>query len=167
MNIVLIGNIISLVGCGLMVICGLIKDRKKTIFVQTVMMLVMAAANFTLGGITGGFTNIISASRNYIVYKEKYNNWLKALYLVILVGMSVVVNNSGWLGWLPIISAGAYTLFLDIKSDMGLKIIMGSTQAIWIVYDLCLHNYVATAFDIATFISCIITIIRIQRTKEK
>ena len=47
---ILIGNIIAFAGCGIMVLVGLIKQKKRILAVQCVQFVLQGAANFILGG---------------------------------------------------------------------------------------------------------------------
>lgn len=57
---IIIGNIISLIASLLMIYSGIIKQKEKNIYVQTIQIRLLIISNAVLGGITGTITNGIS-----------------------------------------------------------------------------------------------------------
>ena len=150
-------------GCILMVIVGYIKKRERVIAVQTGQFMLMALGNGILGGTTGSVTNLISAFRNFLVYK-KWINWpVKILIAASFVGRGLAFNNNGLWGILPLLATVPYTLLMDIKSDIGLKVMLMATCVPWLIYDLHLMNYAALPFDAGFIISSCIGIYRIKK----
>ena len=68
MNLI-IGNIFGLLSSLLMVLIGLIKSKKKIIYVQSIQILVYAISNIFLGGFTGIIISIVNLFRNFLCYK--------------------------------------------------------------------------------------------------
>ena len=69
MNI-LLGNIVSFVGCTVMVLIGFIKNKDRYIIMQTVQFLLNALSHFLLGGFGGTIAALVSATRNIIIAKN-------------------------------------------------------------------------------------------------
>ena len=155
MSIVLIGNIISFIGCSLMVIVGLIKKKENIIRVQCIQFTIQGAANLILGGVTGFIANLISIARNLWFARREGTVKVKLFFIGLQAVLSLVFLDwsAGIIGWFPLFSAAVFTWFLDIKSDAAFKIVILVSQVFWIVYDFYYSNYVACAFDIFTMIS--------------
>ena len=155
MNIVLIGNIISFVGCALMVGVGLIKKKDHVIRVQCVQFTIQGAANLILGGVTGFIANLISIARNLWFARREGTAKAKIFFIALQAVLSLLFldADAGIIGWFPLFSAAVFTWFLDIKSDAAFKVVILVAQVFWIVYDFYYSNYVACAFDIFTMIS--------------
>ena len=166
-KIIILGNAISLIGCLLMVMVGLIKDRRRFLIVQTAQFGIMGLANFILGGFTGCLTNIASMARNIIFCYFKYTVKHKIFFIAIQVLLSFKLNSVGLIGWLPILSTALFTWFLDIKSDLHMKYLIAITVIMWIIYDFTIMNFTACAFDAATLISSIIGAYRIISDTKK
>ena len=66
MTALVLGNIIALIAASMQFIVGIIKNRKKALYVQTVQYGVFAVSSFILGGFSGTIANIMC---NY------YNNF--------------------------------------------------------------------------------------------
>jgi hypothetical protein len=163
LKIVIIANVISLIGSLMMVGTGLIKRKRNVLIVQSAQFVVMGVSNLMLGGITGCITNALSLIRNFVTMRSRLTMPVKLVFIAIWVGMCLIVNRQGLLGWLPVISACVYTWFLDTDSDVFLKIIIILTTIEWVFYDFILMNYSAFAFDILTLIANGVGIVRIKR----
>lgn len=166
MTITLIGNIISLIGAIIMVCTGLIKKKQHVLAAQCAQFTFMGVGNFVLGGITGTISNIVSIIRNIVCVKYDFSLPLKLVFIVVQVILSAVFNQSGLLGWLPVIAAGVYTWFLDTKSDITLKIVILLTTVLWVVYDFSLKNFTSMTFDILTIGANIVGLYMIINNKK-
>ena len=168
MPIVLIGNIISLLGCTLMVLIGFIKEKKKILSTQCIQFTLQGAANLILGGTSGFISNIVSIARNLCFSKWKSTIWLKIGFIALQIILSIsALMNEGPLALLPIASAVLFTWFLDTKSEVKLKVVIIFTQVFWLVYDFVHLNYVAVCFDCFTMVSNLIGIFMIIGFKRK
>ena len=155
-----------MLGCTFMVIVGYIKKRERVIAVQTGQFLLMALGNGVLGGTTGAVTTLISAIRNFLVYKGWINWPVKILISALLIGLGLAFNTNGLWGILPLIATVSYTLFMDIKSDIGLKLMLMATCIPWLCYDMYLMTYAALTFDAGFIISSCIGIYRIKKDQR-
>jgi len=90
---ILLGNIIALMASIFMVIAGLLKDRKRIIYVQSIQIFLFILSNAVLGGITGVITNLISLIRNILCYKDKFNIKVKIILIAISIIFSLLFNN--------------------------------------------------------------------------
>ena len=70
------------------------------------------------------------------------------------------------IGLLPVLAAIIFTWFLDIKSDLGMKILLIGTQCLWLVYDFTIMNYVSFAFDIMCLCANGVGIYRIRKSER-
>ena len=166
MNPILLGNLISFAGAFLMVVIGLIKRKEKVLAVQCVQFSLMGIGNLVLGGVTGALSNLISLVRNLICYKFGITIPLKLMFIAVQAGLSLWVNTQGLIGLLPVLAAIIFTWFLDIKSDLGMKILLIDTQCLWLVYDFTIMNYVSFAFDIMCLCANGVGIYRIRKSER-
>ena len=158
----LLGNIIALIASILMVISSSLKDRKKIIYVQTIQILFYTISDLILGGYTGAIINAISLVRNILSYKDKLTNPWKATIIILSVLLSLYFNNLGFLGLLPIISTVTFTLFMNVKSTIKLKLLIIFTMVLWLIYDIAIKSYTSAAFDFFSAIANIVTLIQIK-----
>ena len=162
MNLV-IGNLISLIACILMVYLGLIKNKRRIIFLQTIQIFLMALSNLVLNGITGTIINSISCFRNILCYYDKLNLMWKILINFIAVSLSLYFNNIGLIGLLPAISMFLYTFFMDVKNIIKYKNLVILTMVLWLIYDIKINAYVSAVFDFLNIVANIISIISIKK----
>ena len=162
------GNIIALIASILMVISGSIKDRKKIIYVQTIQILFFTISDIILGGYTGAIINLISLVRNILTYNDKLTNIAKAILITLSVSLSLYFNNLGFLGLLPIISMVTFTLFMNTKNTIKLKLLIAFTMVLWLIYDITIRSYTSSIFDFLSLIANIVTVYQlINKNKTK
>ena len=153
MNILLIGNAISMIGCLIMVGIGFLKKKSHILIAQSVQCVFMGVGNLVLGGISGFICNIVTIIRNIAFLRFRNTAALKIFFIILQFVLSIGTLSAGWTSWLPIIAAALFTWCMDTKSESRLKIVILCTQVMWLTYDLYYLNYVASCFDVMTMIS--------------
>lgn len=166
MNTVILGNLVSLAGCFLMVAIGFIRKKERILGLQCIQFGIMCTGNLILGAYAGAIAGIVSIARNLVFFKYKGTLKLKLLFIVIQFLLSWNSLQSGWLEWLPLLSTILFTCFLDVKSEVLLKIVLIMAQSFWLVYDLCYQNYTTMTFDFLTMVSTTIGMVMILRDKK-
>lgn len=168
MNTILIGNFISLLGCILMVISGLIKEKKKILLVQSFQVALLGIANLVLGAFSGFIAGIVSLVRNLVFTRLESSTKLKLLFIFIQIVLSINPNGMTWVDWMPVIACVSFTWYIDTPSEITLKKIFIMNLTCWAIYDLTYTNYVSFTFDLFSIISNFIGILMIKKTaKEK
>lgn len=166
MNLVVIGNLISFFGCLLMVSIGFLRKKEQILGVQCLQFSLMGISNFLLGGISGTISNLVSIIRNLVFFKVKVTVPLKLTFIGLQILLSLGAIRRSPLEWLPVLAAGAFTWFLDVKSEVTLKAVIIGTFFLWVAYDLCHRNYVAMTFDILSIFSNAAGIWMIRKAKK-
>ena len=166
MNLLLIGNAVSMVGCLIMVLIGFLKKKNQILIAQCVQCLFMGVGNLVLGGISGFVCNIVTIIRNLVFVKCKNTTALKVFFILLQFVLSLGTLSNGWISWLPLLAAILFTWCMDTKSAAKLKICILITQVMWLTYDLSFRNYVASAFDVMTMVSNVIGLYMICKQKK-
>ena len=161
---VLIGNVLSLIASLLMIYCGLLKENKKIIYIQSVEKILTVLSNIVLGGITGAITSGISFVRNILCYKDRLKIKQKLIIILLISFFSLYYNNLGVIGLIPVIATIVYTLFMDTKDIIKFKILTISTS--WFIYDLYIMAYTAAVFEFLQIITNSIAIYQLVKLKE-
>lgn len=111
-----------------------IKDRKKSLYVQSLNCFFEAVYDFIISAFTGAILSIINLIRTFIfINKEKFS---KLIYLIILLffeGIIIINCYLSWVGWislLPTVGSIIRTYCLW-QSDMKLVRISGITTGIF------------------------------------
>lgn len=164
MNI-LIGNIIALVASLIMVYTGILKNKKKIIYLQTVQIGLSVISNIVLGGISGAIINGISCIRNVLCYKDMLTTMFKILIVIISITLTLLFNNLGIIGLLPLISIVVYTLFMDTKKVITLKLLIIFTMIMWLLYDFYIKSYTSSLFDLLTIITNVIALNQLRNKR--
>lgn len=164
---VVIGNIISLLASALMTYSGYIKSKGKFLIVQIIQMSLSALSNFILGGITGTIINLVNIIRNVLCYKNKLNKYSIILILTLSISLSLYFNNLSFIGLLPLLSTILYTTLMNIKDIKKFKYLTITTMLLWLIYDICIMNYVSALFDLLTIGSNSIAIYQLKNIAKK
>ena len=159
----IIGNVIALVASILMVYSGIIKTKKKIVYVQSIQIGLSVISNLFLKGIAGAIINAINFIRNILCYKEKLGTKEKVLLTIISVILIVFLNNKGIIGYLPLISAVVYIWLMTIKDIKKFKLLIMVTTLLWLIYDFSIKLYTAAIFDFLCIVSNAISISKINK----
>ena len=162
----LLGNIAAFIGCIIMVAIGLVKKKEHILTAQCVQFAFMGLGNLALGASAGAVSNAVSIVRNLVFARVKNTTALKLIFIALQAVLTLLAGGTALIEWLPVTAVVVYTWCLDIKSDVGFKLVILGTQVLWTVYDLHYRNYVAFTFDILTMISTVIGIFRIKKAKN-
>lgn len=165
MNTILLGNLVSGIGCLIMVGIGLLRKKSHILIAQCVQCGFMGFGNLILGGVSGFIANIVTILRNLVFVKRPATTGLKIFFIVLQVLLSLNSLGGGLICWLPIFAAALFTWYLDTKSITKLKIVIIITQVMWLIYDIYYRNYIATAFDIMTMVSNLIGFFMVRKSK--
>lgn len=166
MNTILIGNFISLLGCILMVISGLIKEKKKILLVQSAQVALLGTANLVLGAFSGFIAGMVSLVRNLVFAHLETSTKLKLLFVFIQVILSINPNGMSWVDWMPVLACVSFTWYIDTPSEITLKKVFIMNLTCWAIYDFTYTNYVSFVFDLFSILSNFIGILMIKNTKK-
>lgn len=151
----LIANLLSLIGCGIMVAIGLIRNKDRILFVQCVQFVFQGAAHLMLGAVSGFVCCVVSIIRNLVFRAGKSGFWLKLGFIALQTALTFAFGSFAWIELLPILATIVFTWFLDVKNPVHFKLVLISAQLMWVVYDLYYGNIVAAIFDVMTVCSTI------------
>ena len=154
----LVANIIDFLASMLMVASGSIKKKAKILAVQIIQLMMQSVSMLLLGGITGAVNNVLSCLRNYLCYKEKLNAYWKAFLVVVSVILTLLLNDQGLLGLIPVVVCTVYILLMDIKDPIAFKLLVTLTFVPWVFYHFFIGAYVAAIFDTLSVITNAVTL---------
>lgn len=159
---IIIGNIIALVASLLMVYSGVIKQKKKILYVQTIQISLSILSNIVLGGIVGAIINGLSCIRNILCYKDKLGLKEKIIITILALILSLRFNNLGMVGVLPLISTITYLWLMNVKNVIKFKRLIIFTMILWCIYDFTIKLYSSAVFDFMTVITNTYSIMKIK-----
>lgn len=169
---ILLGNIIAFVASIIMIYSGVLKSKKKILYTQTLQIGLLVISDLVLGGITGAIINLISLIRNVLCYNGKLSIKSKLIISILSVILSVMFNNLGFIGLLPLISMIIYLWYMTIKDVKKFKLLLAFTIFLWLIYDLSIKSYALAIFDFVSVIANILTaynikLLNINKIKRK
>lgn len=160
---IVIGNIIALIASILMVLAGFQKKKKKILLIQIIQIALSVISNLVLGGYTGAIINAVSCVRDILCYKEKIGDKEKIIIIILAVGLSLIFNNLGWIGLLPVVATVVYIIFMNTKDVVRFKILIIFSMIMWLIYDVYIKSYTSGVFDFMSVIANLIAILQINR----
>lgn len=149
-----------------MVCSGFLKKKKKILYAQTIQINLSVLSNLILGGITGAIINALGCIRNILCYKNKLNIMAKIILILFSIIFSIMFNNLGVIGLLPVISTVTYILLMNIKDVVKFKWLIIFTMLMWLIYDVYIKSYTSAVFDFMNIVANIISIIQINNNKQ-
>ena len=160
-----LGNIIALIASILMVYSGLIKNKNKIIYVQTIQIGLFTLSNLILGGFSGAIINFLSCIRNILSYKNKLGLIAKVIISLLMIIFSLKFNNLGFVGLLPLISTIVFIWGMNTNNVILLKLLIMFVSFTWLIYDIYIKSYTSLVFDIANILANSVSIYSIKRKK--
>lgn len=158
MIIIIVANILSLIGCALLVYIGSLPSREDVLHWQNIQSLIMVASNALLGGISGSISNLIAVARNLYSRKIQFHAIQKAFFVGLQFVITTLFNSQGLVGYMPFIAASIFTVVIDSNNIVITKIALALAQLCWLIFDLTILNVVGVCFDVATILSNIMYI---------
>lgn len=165
MNHVVIANIIALIGSIFMVVASYVKSDKMCVLLQSIQIFMFIISNILLKGLTGVIINTLSLVRNILTYKKKLNTFIKYALLVVIVVLSVIFNNLGIVGYLPLIGTIVFTIFIDSKSNFKFRASLTFSIFMWLIYDTYIMSYSSAIFDFFSLVGGFISIFKMKKIK--
>ena len=163
---IIIGNIIALIASILMVYSGMLKQKKKILYFQTVQIGMSVISNIILGGITGAIINALSMIRNILCYKNKLGLKENIIITILAIILTFKFNNLGYIGLLPLISTVSYIWLMNIKDVRKFKLLIIFTMLMWLIYDVVIKSYTSAIFDFMNIIANMLTLLQIKLVKK-
>ena len=164
---VVIANLIDFAAALIQTGAGALKKKSKILVVQIIQLLLQAVSMALQGGMTGAVSNILSCYRNYLCYKEKLNTFWKAALIAASVVMTILLNDQGILGVIPVAVCTVYIILMDIKDPVKFKLLVTLSFVPWIFYHMALKLYVGAIFDVATVVTNSMTLYSMIRERAR
>ncbi len=143
-----------------------IKERKKSLYVQSLNCFFESLYDFTIEAYTGAILSLITFTRSLIfIRKDKFN---KVLYLMILILFEGIIIANCYFSWAGVISllptiASIIRTYCLWQSDMRLVRMSGLTTGIMYgSYYIYYHSWFMVLGDMILFLAAIYAIFSID-----
>lgn len=159
MTYLIIGNILSSIGVVFLTISSVVQDKRSTVFYQIFDCFFCTLSNIALGGFSGAVVTLAALIRNVLVYFGKNTHLTTVIIASIMTIIGALVNQHGFIGWLPIIASIQYTLWLGwgFTSNKSIKLALAINLIIWIIYDWIIMAFPAMTADLIILVLCVIS----------
>ena len=164
MNII-IGNVLGLMASLAMVYSGIVKEKKKILYVQSIQILLFALCDFVLGGIVGAIINLINLIRNILCYNDKLDIKKIIIITIVSIAFSLYFNNLGFIGLMPLISSVLYLCFMNVKDVRKFKLLIIIVTLLWLIYDFYIKAYTSSIFDFLTVCTNIYSLFKLRKNR--
>ena len=160
---VLIGNGISVIACIVLAVSGYVKSKDLTLILQTIQMGLCAVVCIVLGAGGAAVVNILCVPRNILAQKDKLNIPAKVILCLLIGVLSVVFNQRGVIGFIPVIPTIIYTIYMDKLDKDKFKFLVIFMMVFWTIHDFLIQSYVTTVFNVISIITSAVAIYRIRK----
>ena len=163
----LAANIISFIGGLLMLLVGILKRKDHMLYAQSVQFTLQSIAQFLVGSITAGISNLIGIIRIFVFTHTRVTAWLKLGFILLQALLSWLAGADTLLEWLPVLAMVAYTWYLDTEDAILFKAVNLLGSSLWLVHDISYGLYSLVIFDVLTIISLILGMLMLVYDRYK
>lgn len=163
MNRILLGNLISFLASLALTAGCLMKDPKKVYAMQVAENLILVASSVCFGSWSGISTLLVSTARNILLVKGRFDKRMMYVFIVLVTGCGLAVNNKGLIGLLPVLATVILTVcnfyareIRAIKWSLFVNIIL------WAVYFFAIRDVIS---GITQVVIAVVTLASIWQTR--
>ena len=169
MTEVLIGNACSLCAAVTDSISGTRKRPNQILAIQMLSQVFYGVGTIILKGYSSTVQNAVAILRNLAAIKQIKSKIVEWILILLGVGLGIVFNNLGWIGWLPIVANLEYSIavFQFKNNPRGLKIAFIINMLMYFSFSVIIMNYVAAAANIVVAVVTAIALIKGGKPKTE
>ena len=165
MEDLIIGNLFSLASAICIAVSAAKNSKKDFMLWQVGDTAFGIFANIFLQAYAALVISLTCLIRNILSYKGKLTQTITYIIIFISTIISFYANNLGWIGWLPIIASGSYTLCIYLtKNEQQMRYALVINMLLWLIHNLYVQAYPAAVSNI---IICCWTSYQINKSVKK
>ena len=161
------GNLISFLGCTLMILIGFIKNKERILTAQCGQFTLQAVSNLLLGSAAGTISCVLGVVRILVFRYVRVTPLLKIGFLAVQAALTIAFGATTFVQWIPFLAMVLYTWYLDTENAVLFKLVNLLGVTLFAFHDLHYLNYVAFGFDVFTIISTIIGTVMLLGERNK
>ena len=164
---IFIGNCFSFAASVFMSLAAYTDGKRRMLIYQTVDCFLLAIAQVIFGVTSGAAVLMLAALRNILMLKGKFGFGMMLIFLAAAVTLGTLTNNSGLLGFIPIIATLVLTVGLyAADSARGTKLVVFLNLLIWSVYSFVISDFATGVSNGASALICLVTLIAPARERK-
>lgn len=160
---------IGFVGMAVSIISFQTKSYQKIIWLRVISEIIFAVQYFLLGAYTGMVSNILSCVTNSVYRIRVKKNKSNKVCRIVFVCLFVLVGGLTWQGMITVLVVSAKVLS-TIANGMGnsktIRYMNLGIMMLWNVHDIIVFSIAGVLCNMATIVSILIAIFRIDRKKK-
>jgi len=164
---VIAANIIDFAASMVQIYSGVVKEKKKILFWQTLQLGMQTFSMTLLGAFTGAISNVLSVVRNLLGYYDRINWPVKLLLIGVQLVLTLRFGDATLVTWLPFLVCTVYILFMDTKDPIRFKILVTVTFVPWVFYYLVYHSYTGAFFAAMTVVTNLVSLSQMLRQRRQ
>ena len=160
---------IGFVGMAVSIISFQTKSYQKIIWLRVISEIIFAVQYFLLGAYTGMVSNILSCVTNSVYRIRVKKNKSNKVCRIVFACLFVLVGGLTWQGMITVLVVSAKVLS-TIANGMGnsktIRYMNLGIMMLWNVHDVIVFSIAGVLCNMATIVSILIAIFRIDRKKK-
>ena len=167
-NRIVLGNLISFAASLALTPGCLMKDPKKVYMLQVTENLILVVSSVCFGSWSGISTLLVSTVRNVLLVKGRFDKRMMYLFIVLVTGCGLAVNNKGLIGLLPVLATVILTVcnyyareILAIKWSLFVNIVL------WAIYFFAILDVVSGVTQVVIALVTLASIIQLRLDTKK
>ncbi len=163
----ILAQVLGGIGGAIGIVCQQFKHMVVILVLNLVASALCGIQFLILGGNSGAITNgiaVVQILTVFILQKNKIEPpiWLCAIFIALYITTTVIFYQSLF-DLLPLLAAiCAVFMFIQKNSSIYRLLVLGNIL-FWLIYDICLKAYGASAMHAIMLISTVVAIIRLDR----
>lgn len=170
MNRIIIGNMISFLASIALTAGCLMKDPKKVYGMQVTENVILIVSSACFGSWSGISTLLVSTVRNILLVKGMFDKRMMYLFMILVTGCGLAVNNKGLIGLLPVLATVILTVCnYYAREIMAIKWSLFINIVLWAIYFFAILDVVSGITQVVIAVVTIASIfqLRLERKKTK
>ena len=167
MGSILIGNLCSLLGMAADTLSASRKTARGVLLVQIIGQACYGMSSLVLKGYSAVVQNCVSILRNLLAMRGRSIPGIEWLLVALGVGLGIVFNNQGVIGWLPIIANLEYSVavFRFKDNEYALKAAFAVCVALFAVFNLAILNIVGAASNAVVLLTTLAFLLKTRKAR--
>lgn len=158
----ILGNLFSLIASIFLLSSTFTKSKKSLVKLQIGDTGSNVVANLLLGGISGAVVSAFGLIRNLLVYSKKGTKVLYSIVIASMVFTSIVFNNRGVVGLLPIFASAVYSITMckESSSAISMKKALIINVSAWLIYNVTILAIPSVISNLTVLLSTIYNLVK-------
>ena len=148
----------------------LMKDPKKVYGMQVTENVILIVSSACFGSWSGISTLLVSTVRNILLVKGMFDKRMMYLFMILVTGCGLAVNNKGLIGLLPVLATVILTVCnYYAREIMAIKWSLFINIVLWAIYFFAILDVVSGITQVVIAVVTIASIfqLRLERKKTK